>query len=163
MAEQTKMIINLDPHLHWEMVKVEIRELTQKFCKNMATKKHSEKEKIKSELDILENKLSLDPLNEKMLSEQLLKKKKFENMIEEETRGIRIRCGIRWIEEGERNTKFFLSLEKRRNTLNTIKQLKGDNDRVGWGDSILFFQIISFQPACASMHPKKIFEKYSRP
>ena len=120
----------LDPHLQWEMIKVEIRELSQKFCKKIASKKFGEKQQIKKDLDRLEKQLSINPFDENKIAEQNLKKQKYEEVIAEETRGIRIRCGLKWMEEGEKNTKFFLSLEKKRNAQNTIQEIKKNNGRV---------------------------------
>ena len=136
--EIPKMIDNhstLDPHLHWEMVKAEIRELTQKFCRNNSVNKNNEKQLIMKELVTLEQKLSKNPSDENLTAEHNLKKKRYEEIIEEEVRGIRIRCGLKWIEEGERNTKFFLSLEKRRSAQNTIKELEvGDTKIIDEGE-----------------------------
>ena len=48
------------------------------------------------------------------------------------TRGAAIRANIKYIEEGEKCTNYFLAMEKCRSKLNTIKKLKNDN-----GGSIL--------------------------
>ena len=42
------------------------------------------------------------------------KKREFENIQEEEVRGIMIRTKAKWISEGERNTKYFMNLEKKK-------------------------------------------------
>ena len=43
------------------------------------------------------------------------------------TRGGQIRFRTKYIEKGERNTKYFLGLEKERCSQNTIKEIKDNN------------------------------------
>ena len=44
------------------------------------------------------------------------------------TQGAILRSKVRWHEEGERNTKYFYSLEKRHQDIKTVSKLKvGDN------------------------------------
>ena len=40
------------------------------------------------------------------------------------TKGAQIRSKLRWIEEGEKNSKYFLNLEKHNQSSNIIKELK---------------------------------------
>ena len=48
------------------------------------------------------------------LNSQMLKtKQELELFITERAKGAQVRYRIKWIEEGERNTAFFLNLEKR--------------------------------------------------
>ena len=46
------------------------------------------------------------------------------------TKGAIVRSMIKWMEEGERNTKFFLNLEKKRAAINTIYQIKNDQGEI---------------------------------
>ena len=44
------------------------------------------------------------------------------------TKGAILRSKVRWYEEGERNTKYFYSLEKRHHDIKTVSKLKvGEN------------------------------------
>ena len=70
----------------------------------------------------LEQTLSLsysDELNEK-LNEV---KNKLEHIYDYKLNGIFIRSRARWIEEGEKNTRYFLSMEKRNRATNNISSL----------------------------------------
>mgnify|MGYP003692148107 CR=1 FL=1 len=40
------------------------------------------------------------------------------------TKGAQIRSKLRWIEEGEKNSKYFFNLEKHNQSSNIIKELK---------------------------------------
>ena len=49
-------------------------------------------------------------------------------MIEHKTQGSIIRSKTHWYNEGEKNTKYFLNLEKRHFNRKTIRGLKLEND-----------------------------------
>ena len=46
------------------------------------------------------------------------------NLVSEKNKGAQIRSRAKWIEQGEKSTKFFFNLEKQNITKNTIKKLK---------------------------------------
>ena len=65
-------------------------------------------------------------------------KDEWEQIIEHRTRGAIIRSKTRWYNEGEKNTKYFLTLEKRHFKQGTISQLKtNDNDFITTDKDIL--------------------------
>ncbi len=49
--------------------------------------------------------------------------------------GYLIRSKIKWIEEGEKSTKFFFNLEKSRQSNNVIRQIKDKNGRLQTDDN----------------------------
>ena len=49
------------------------------------------------------------------------------NIVEEQKEGAKIRSRARWVEEGEKPTKYFYNLEKKNSSNNTIKELKTQN------------------------------------
>ena len=60
-----------------------------------------------------------------LLIEKLeLYKKELEEFVRWRTQGAILRCKARWYNEGEKNSKYFLNLEKRHYKLNTISQLQ---------------------------------------
>ena len=127
MREKIPEIIHryedLDPHLQWEMTKVEIREFTQKYCKTLHFEKERQKVELKKLLNDIERNLADDPTNNNLIDKQAFLKGKWEDFLLEETRGRQIRSGIKWMEEGEKSSKFFLGLEKARAINNTIFEL----------------------------------------
>ena len=114
----------LDPHLKWEMTKKEIKEITISYCKNLAVKKREEKLNLTAELEELKIQIANNPKNDYLISKQAHLRMKWEEFLIEETRGKQIRGGVKWIEEGEKCSKFFLALEKSRAANNTIFELK---------------------------------------
>ena len=70
--------------------------------------------------------------------EQELKKAELERIIEYRTNGAILRAKCRWHNEGEKNTKYFLNLEKRHYKNGVINQLKtGENEFVTSDKEIL--------------------------
>ena len=64
------------------------------------------------------------PYKNLLLEELELCRNELEDIIKLRTQGAILRCKARWYNEGERNTKYFLNLEKRHYKLNTINQLQ---------------------------------------
>ena len=46
------------------------------------------------------------------------------------TRGAIVRASVKWTKEGDKNTKYFLSLEQKRAASNTIKQIQSDQGEI---------------------------------
>ena len=72
------------------------------------------KEKLREETlhnKLLELEKNLDG-NEDSYLEYLVTKREWENLLKSKTYGIILRSKAKWIEEGEKNSKYFLNLEK---------------------------------------------------
>ena len=68
----------------------------------------------------------------------LIKKLELENIIESRTKGAILRSKTKWYNKGEKNTKYFLNLEKRHFKQGTISQVKiNDNEFVTSDEKIL--------------------------
>ncbi|KAJ8018113.1 hypothetical protein HOLleu_44072 [Holothuria leucospilota] len=101
---------NQNPASFWEGLKFTIRNNTIRFSKLKANDSHIyEKNLIKKiaqlESDSISDENLLRELKDARSNLHLLYKNKLE--------GIMIRSKARWVEEGEQNSKYFLSLEKR--------------------------------------------------
>ena len=102
---------SVNPSLFWEMIKLKVREKSLRYSK-VKTKQTKQRElsveqtiaKLQKELD---NTLPLH-LEEKLNESRL----EHEKIIEFCTKGAILRSKTRWYNEGEKNTKCFLNLEK---------------------------------------------------
>ena len=105
----------------WEFTKCKIRTETIIY----SSKKSKEQKRIEKDLiekiGMLEQ--NLDQNDENKYLEYLACKKELENIISCKTNGIIIRSRAKWIEEGEKNTKYFMNLEKRNSESKYIKKL----------------------------------------
>ena len=107
----------VDPSLLWEMVKMKVREESIKFGAHKKKQIAEKQEEIEQSIAFLEKNLAKvstdDAVKQKMWSELETKKRELETIIEHQTKGALLRSKSRWYNEGEKNTKYFLNLEKR--------------------------------------------------
>lgn len=59
------------------------------------------------------------------------------NLYDKKAQGAQIRSRAKWVSDGEKNTKYFLSLEKKHQTLNVIHEVLGENNFLTEDDDIL--------------------------
>ena len=131
--EQTKAEYEstVNPALYWEMIKLKVREKSIKYASVKKKKlkcRESELEQTMTELlTITRNPNTTN--EQKTDAEEKLEicKNELEKIIEQRTKGAIIRSKTRWYNEGEKNTKYFLTLEKRHFKQGTINRLKTKN------------------------------------
>ena len=107
----------MNPVLLWEMIKLKVREKSISYAayENVATKKHEEM--LEREIPLLEK--HLDNVDNSYSSYHIVAerifsvKKELENIIEYRTKSAIIRSKSQWYNEGEKNSRYFLNLEKK--------------------------------------------------
>ena len=150
--QQTKNEYSNDPFvspaLLWEMIKLKVRESSLYYSKERKKKSALQEDEIERTIAAIEIKLEDKNIEVKQREELLgvLKSKKdqHEKIIEYRTKGAILRSQCRWHNEGEKNTKYFLNLEKRHYKQGTISQLKTDNDIVITTDKDILKECLSF-------------------
>ena len=107
----------------WELLKSEIKSSTIQFCseKNFInkTKQKNNQKEIDRISYLLVNHPNCPILNKKFSALKLEQELYDMNL----AKGAQVRSRIKFIEEGEKNTKYFLNLEKARGTINTIFEI----------------------------------------
>ena len=111
-----------DKGLKWELIKSEIRSFTVPYCVKMKKLRIAYKMELEHKLHNLLPKL--DSNNEDAREEFYSTKNELEQIEQKESIGVIIRSKARWVEDGEKNTKFFLGLEKRNSVNKVISQLQ---------------------------------------
>ena len=101
-----------DKGLFWEMVKREITGLTVRFSKLKAKRNRHEEKPLTSRFAQLSAKLQTAAYSEDDKTELERVKIKLSDFQTEKARGATIRSRARWYEHGEKNSKYFLNLEK---------------------------------------------------
>ena len=124
LSECKKKYTNMtDKGLIWELCKLEIRSFSVPYCikkkKERSAFKRSLEEELEKLLVLLDQNLDKDTLNSYNLN-----KKELQDIEREETNAIIFRSKVKWIEEGEKNTKYFLNLEKNNYTNKLITNLE---------------------------------------
>ncbi len=101
-----------DKGLLWELIKVEIRMFTMKY----ASLKKKERCNIERNLELryteLHEEMNRGNNSPEITEEFYLVKNELEVIEKHHARGLMVRSKSKWVEEGERNTSYFLRLEK---------------------------------------------------
>ena len=121
---------------------MKVRESSIKFGASKTRKLTNEQEEIEQSIANFErcltNSYADNGQKQQLWSELKSTKHRLETIIEYQTKGVILRSKSRWYNEGEKNTKYFLNLEKRHCKQGTIAQLKiDDNDFVTTDKEIL--------------------------
>lgn len=124
---------SLDSISRWELFKVKIRDFSINYAKQS-------KNNIKLRIKLTEDKIeeienlpsALINMNEKRTLE-----KELDDMYNQIAKGAQIRSKAQWIGQGERNTNFFLSMEKKNQINNTIYEINNDNGTFSSNSEIL--------------------------
>ena len=150
---------NLNASLLWEAVKMQVREVSIHYSKRKARDRLRCERELLSSTSQLEEICAFHATNDNL---NTLKKCKAEldELYDYKLRGIFIRSRARWIESGEKSTRYFLNLERRNKTANSVTKLKNDNDIVlTEKDSILneLYMFYSNLYAKRAVHDPSIF------
>lgn len=125
-----------DAEMVWELLKIKLKSHCIQYSINKPKPKLQIHEQLKH-LTELENALCRAPLNEDIQKQIQKKKQEIEIRELKAARGAQIRSRIKWIENGEKNTKYFLNLEKKRCSSNLISSLRIANNTTSNPGSIL--------------------------
>ena len=116
-----------DYQLQWELLKLKIKDFTINYSKNKNMERKNNLIKLYGELDDKEAKLSKTPQCSLTLAARDQLKLKIEIIEQHKARAAQVRSRVKWIEDGEKNTKYFLHLEKSRANSKIIDSLTDDN------------------------------------
>ena len=107
------------------MIKMEIRSLTIPYSKNKAKNVRNVEKQLESRIESLESKLNANPDDGTDAEQQEYESLKTElrRIYEERADGAILRSKIRWIEQGEKPTKYFFNMERRNYNKKTITEL----------------------------------------
>lgn len=119
----------VSPALLWEMIKLKVRESSLSYSAMKKKTVCKQQDELEKEIANLETELSnldmaapeVPPISEKLEA----KREALEKLVEYRTKaGAILRSKSVWYNEGEKNTKYFLSLEKIHFKQGTISRLK---------------------------------------
>ena len=118
---------SVNPALLWDMIKMKVREKSTAYAaaKNYKTKSREDilyKEISGLEKELDENNALSDTQKSLLQSKRDNLRSEMEEIIEYRTRGAMLRSRTRWHNEGQKNTKYFLNLEKRHYKQGTISR-----------------------------------------
>ena len=108
---------------------MEIRGFTMKYSKLKAKKRKNEERLLQNKVNELSQKSETNPNNKQLLNELYATKLRLQTLMRQRTKGAIIRSKARWQEKGERNTRYFLNLEKRNHLRKTVAKLNVGDDK----------------------------------
>ena len=127
----TTEIENIDwnNELWWDIIKANIKNITIEFGIKKSAMSKSRIKKLNEKLKYLNDSLTNGDLKTEVAKEYFKIKQELDIIQTSITRGAIIRAKQKWMEEGEKNSKLFLGLEKSRGNNDTITKLKIDNNK----------------------------------
>lgn len=133
-VENIKRIINNVAHIHndtvdkgavWEFIKLEIRSYTIPYCIEKAKQRNVRERELNKKYEKLYGVVNSDAtLDETTIQNFYDTKSQLENLERERSKGIILRAKSQWVEDGEKNTSYFLRLEKQNYCNKLITKIK---------------------------------------
>ena len=99
-----------DKRVLWDVIKYKIRQETMGYSKVKAKQRRQALDNAEKQIKQTEEKVDLNPTAENVALLEICKTN-YEKAYEYITKGSILRSRVRWYEEGEKNTKYFLNLE----------------------------------------------------
>ena len=101
------------------------------MCIEYSVRKKRERNDIKAklmgEIEKVKIQMNADPSNESLVSQLDSLNVDLNKILDFETKGLMIRSRTRWMEEGEKSSKYFCNLEKRSCEKKCVYKIKNDN------------------------------------
>ena len=91
-----------------------------KYSKQLNIQNKDRMSTLESDIEKITQKLIENPKSEQLNKQLLQTRQELELIHINRAKGAQVRSRIKWIEEGEKNTKYFLGLEKSRGKANTV-------------------------------------------
>ena len=144
-----------DKRLTWELLKYEIRKFTCRYCADKKKAERLEEHLLQTRLDELEVDLGTVPGNE-FSEEYYTCKAKILELEELKAKGAIIRSKVKWLEEGEKSTQYFFSLEKYNYSEKNIRKLNLDCGETVTSDADILYEATKFY---GKLYESKITEE----
>ena len=108
-------------------MKIKIKEYSITYCTKKNKLKKNILHEIEKKIELKEQEFIESNYNQNKKRERDELINELQNMVEDQKKGAKIRSRAKWIEDGEKCTKYFFNLERKHNVSNTIRQLKKDD------------------------------------
>ena len=130
-----KSVLGKEPIDAWEIIKTRIKKVSMEYARCKASEDSLIIAQLSESINSYEASLPLPYREDQILAQS---KQDLEEKLLEKVKGTIFRSKVKWFEEGERNTKYFFSLEKARYNAKTyIKMIDEDQREVTHPQQIL--------------------------
>ena len=114
----------------WERIKLDICKVTKVYSKNKVQESRKDLENLKYTLNMLQNKFEKEPGNQNLLKAVESTAIKIGDFYEAKTRARMFRAKAKWEWEGDKSSKYFLSLERSNYNKKTMISIKNDQNKL---------------------------------
>ena len=118
-----------DKGLKWELIKMEIRKVTISYASRKKKNRDNYYLELTKELSRLQNQMDCNP-DENTIDLFNSTKEEIQKIDNHRLEGVIVRSRTKWIEDGEKNTSYFLSLEKRNYQNKLITQVQTETGTI---------------------------------
>ena len=126
-----------DSRIKWDWMKYKIRGESISYSKLKAKERRNRIQTVENRLKICEEKIAESPTQENLANLESVKTE-YEQEYDYIVRGSIIRSRATWFEQGERNNKYFLNLEKRNKKKSCIRKLiRANGEEITVPDTIM--------------------------
>ena len=112
-----------DPRSVWDWVKYNIKKQSRKYSMNKNKQRRREEQQLNEQFQNAHLVFQNDPSEENLVTLNVLRER-MDKIYEEEVEGIIVRSRARWHEHGEKNSRYFLNLEKRNHVKKHVRKLR---------------------------------------
>ena len=142
--------------IFWEILKINIREVSLHFGQQKGKLQNNRLAAIEKRLKQIENELIDNNCNETLKHEKDQLESEVNDFYDRKTKGAQIRSRATWIENGEKNTRYFFNLERKIQCDNTIYKLQKDSHFVYDDEEILTCINDFYKKLYISSNPDKV-------
>ena len=155
-----------DKRVLWDLIKYRIRQVSLKYSKEKARLRKAKILEIETSLTFYQKKCAADPSTENFEQLEILKSK-YDAHFDYLSKGAIIRSRASWYEKGEKNTKYFLSLESHKKAKSCVRKIFTKNGTLSSDPKIIMNELEDFYtvlydsegnvPDCANLflrHPE---------
>ena len=135
---------NLAPKHFWDLCKTKIRSFSIDFAKGAQKERQSELKLLECKLQKLYQNCVDYPDDVDMKKQYNSCKLEYEVLYTHFMKGLQIRSKEKWIEEGEKCTKYFLNLEKKNASRKSINKLQCKNGEVTVDQSVILNEEVAY-------------------
>ena len=117
-----------DKGLIWELIKLHVRSYTIQYTSRKKKEMNEYEKKLNYEYNKLHDLINSGNQNQDIMDQFSITKSELEKIECHRARGAMLRSKVQWIEDGEKNTSYFLRLERQNYCNKLITQLNVDDE-----------------------------------
>ena len=121
---------NDDYQCKWDLLKINIKTFTMNYSKLKSNSRRNKLTMLYADLNQIDRKLANDPNSHALQDRKNKIKLEIELDEHQRARAAQTRARVKWVEEGEKNSKYFLSLEKAKANSKIMEEVLDDNNRL---------------------------------